>query len=108
MEEVDRHHLRLQDEAYFGYLDSLVFDLVKPRRITTPVMVMGAKDDQVIHPAEVIATAKAYGVEPTLFEGVAHDMMLDTRWRNVANGIIERLGAQFQERSPSLALHTAA
>ncbi len=59
LEKVSRYHRQLQDEAWLGYLDSFVFDLVSPRRLTTPMGVMGARDDAMIHPNEVAATAAA-------------------------------------------------
>jgi pimeloyl-ACP methyl ester carboxylesterase len=109
VEKVCQYHRLLQDEAWLGYLDSLAFDLVNPRRVTTPMVVMGARDDAMIHPGEVAATAEAYNVRPILFEGMAHDMMLDTRWRDVAKEIVAQLDAAFPQSPPSgLPTHKAA
>jgi pimeloyl-ACP methyl ester carboxylesterase len=101
METIERYHAQMQDEAWFAYLDSLVFDLARPRRVTTPMVVMGGTQDMMIRPGEVAATAKAYGVAPIMFDGMAHDLMLDTRWRNVANEIIAQLYRRFQQ-TPAL------
>ncbi len=41
-----------------------------------------------VSPAEVEAMARAHGVEAVLFDGMAHDMMLDARWQEVADRIL--------------------
>lgn len=87
-EQASRYCARLQDEAYFAYLDCLVFDLVDVRKISTPLFVTGASLDVVIRPDLVAATARAYGVEPVMFETMAHDMMLERDWRRLADAIL--------------------
>ena len=42
-------------------------------------------------------TAAAYRTRPFTFEHVAHDMMLDPRWRSVADAVIAQLDAMFPE-----------
>jgi pimeloyl-ACP methyl ester carboxylesterase len=97
-EEVSRFHRLLQDDSVFGYLDSLMFDLVATERVSSPVLVMGAGDDVMVTAKEIDSTASAYGVKPIVFEGLAHDMMLDCAWRTVADKIISELDARFPER----------
>ncbi len=97
-EEASRLHQLLQDDSVFGYLDSLVLDLVATERISSPVLVMGAGDDVVVTAKEIDSTANAYGVKPIVLERVAHDMMLDCGWRTVADKIISELDARFPER----------
>ena len=101
-ETVRRSFSRLQDEAWFAYLDTLLFDLVRSERVTAPIIVMGGGDDAMVRPAEVIATAKAYRVKPTILAGVAHDMMLDLGWRRVAGAMARELERYFPNvrRSP--------
>ena len=76
---------RLQDESFLAFLDMLAFDLPRPARVRTPLLVLGGTADAVFHPGEVAATARAYGTEATLFPGMAHDMMLEPGWRDVAD-----------------------
>jgi hypothetical protein len=59
-----------------------------------PVLVLGGEDDKVFTTREVRATARAYGVEPRIFEAMGHDMMLDAGWRDAADVIINWLEEQ--------------
>ena len=96
-DEVNLHHRRLQDESALSWLDCLALDLVDMERIASPVAVYGAADDAIVGFEEVMATASLYKVRPFVFENVAHDMMLDPRWRSVADAIIAQLEARFPE-----------
>lgn len=77
---------RLQDESYLAFLDMLVLDLPRPRRVDTEVLVIGGEKDAIFPPPEVQRTAKAYGVQPVMFDG-AHDLMLEPCWPEVAEAI---------------------
>jgi pimeloyl-ACP methyl ester carboxylesterase len=87
-EHAARYCARLQDDAYFAYLDCLALDLVKVARISTPMLVTGGALDAVVRPDLVAATARAYGVEPVMFETMGHDMMLERDWRKLAEAIL--------------------
>ena len=91
------YHSLLQDESMMSWLDCLGFDLVGVCRIASPVTVYGAADDALVRPEEVMRTAAAYRTRPFTFEHVAHDMMLDPRWRSVADAVIAQLDAMFPE-----------
>jgi surfactin synthase thioesterase subunit len=82
---VDRCHQRLQPESGRVVMD--VMSALRPERVTTPVVVMGAEADTLLVPrAEVAATARAYHTTPRMVPG-GHDMMLDTAWEQVATTI---------------------
>jgi len=85
---------RLQDESYRAYLDLMLLNLPRPRRVTTPLFVLGASRDTLISVAEVEATARAYGTQAEFFD-MAHDMMLEAGWQAVADRILSWL-----EREP--------
>ncbi len=85
--EVEAHHARLQDEAFLAYLDMLALDLCKPSRVSAPILVLGAADDAVFPPSQVAALAAAHGTVPEMFDGMAHDMMLERGWEAVADRI---------------------
>lgn len=91
-EQVAAYHERLQAESYLAYLD-MMFRLPKPGRVDVPMLVTGATDDAIFTPKEVAATARAYGTEPVMFDGMGHDMMLDPQWRRVADTILAWLDA---------------
>ncbi len=64
--------------------DALVRELLFTE--TTPVSVIGARDDGIFTLAEQCDFAEAYGVEPLLLDG-GHDLMLDTSWPNLVDSI---------------------
>jgi pimeloyl-ACP methyl ester carboxylesterase len=78
----------IQDEAYRAFLDIVAFNLPKPKRVHSPVLVMGAVNDTVFYPYEIEATARAYGTQAVIFPDMAHDMMLEKGWQSVADRII--------------------
>ena len=55
--------------------------------ITTPVFVIGSKDDLLFPGKDVIKTAKAYNVKPVILSGMCHDMQLDKEWEKSADEI---------------------
>jgi len=75
----------LQDESYRAFLDMLGLGLPRPKLVKTPLLVLGAADDTGIPPSAVEATAHAYGTQARILPDLAHDMMLDTRWRDAAD-----------------------
>jgi pimeloyl-ACP methyl ester carboxylesterase len=85
----------LQEESYLAFLDMLLFRHARPRlaaRGGTPMLVLGATDDRIFTVSEVRRTAGAYGVEAEIFPRMAHDMMLESGWRGVADRIVGWLG----------------
>jgi pimeloyl-ACP methyl ester carboxylesterase len=59
---------------------------VKTRRVTTPMLVLGAVHDGFISMRHVRATARAYATEPEFFD-MGHNMMLEPGWADVAGRI---------------------
>jgi alpha-beta hydrolase superfamily lysophospholipase len=92
-DEAARLHARLQDESYLAYL-GMMFPGLDPRRVTVPMLVVGAGADAIFTDAEVHATARAYGVEATMIPGAGHDLMLDPDWPVVADRLVAWLGQQ--------------
>jgi len=84
---VAEYYRRLQAESYLGYLD-MMFRLPKPGKVNVPMLVMGAAEDAIFTPAEVAATAAAYGTEPVMIAGMGHDMMLEPGWKQAADPIM--------------------
>lgn len=90
-EQVAAYHARLGDESFRAYLDELGLNLVHPKRVRTPLLVIGAADDTVIPQSGVRATARAYGTQAVFFSDMAHDVMLEQGWQSVADRILEFL-----------------
>ncbi len=93
-EKVRGYHSRLQDESYRAYLDMMGLSLPRPRRVKTPLLVLGAAEDRIISAGEVEATARAYGTKAEVFPNMAHDMMLEEGWQTVAERIVGWLTEQ--------------
>ncbi len=90
--EVSRHFARLQPESFRLELDAMLLNLPRPKRVTTPILVLAAERDRVFSLREQQATARAYGTTAEVIARVAHDMMLEPDWRQVANRIVGWLG----------------
>lgn len=58
-----------------------------PTRTSSPVLVIGAEGDRIANPDDVRATARHHGVEATLLPGLAHMMMLEPEWKDVADAL---------------------
>lgn len=92
-DRLQRYFAQLQDESYTAFLD-MVLVPPRPRRVSTPMLVLGGGKDAIFTPAEIEATARAYNTQAHMFPGVAHDMMLEDGWQDVADHIIEWLNTR--------------
>jgi hypothetical protein len=90
--EVLHYATRLQEESTRIGLDCLLLNLPRPKRVSTPLLVLGAQNDAAHTAAEVRATARAYGTEAEFFPDMGHDMMLEPGWDAVAERIHTWLG----------------
>lgn len=77
----------LQEESVRVSLDCLVLSLPRPKRVHTPVLVLGADDDGTHTRKEVLATARAYRTEAEFFPDMGHNMMVEPGWAAVAERI---------------------
>ncbi|GAB2940505.1 alpha/beta hydrolase [Micromonospora polyrhachis] len=56
-----------------------------------PMLVLGSPDDRVVSAAALGRAARRYGAAPLLFPGMGHDLMLDARWREPIDAILDWL-----------------
>jgi pimeloyl-ACP methyl ester carboxylesterase len=56
-----------------------------------PVLVLGSPDDRVVSAAALTRVARRYGSAPLLFPGMGHDLMLDARWAEPIDAILDWL-----------------
>jgi pimeloyl-ACP methyl ester carboxylesterase len=84
---------RLQEESYRALeMDMNLLNLVRPRRVTTPMLVLEGADVGWGHrPAR--ANARAYHTKVEFFPNMGHNMMLEPGWQAVAERIDSWLGA---------------
>jgi pimeloyl-ACP methyl ester carboxylesterase len=86
-----KYYKKLDDESFRMFMDLLGLNLAHPKKIKTPLLILGAENDNAINPSQVRATAKAYGVQAEIFPNMAHDMMLEADWKSVAERILSWL-----------------
>lgn len=93
--DVARYAARLQEEVTGGItVDTVLLNLAKPQRVTTPMLVLGGERDGCFTHEEVHATARAYGTQAQLFPEMGHNMMLEPGWSAVAKRIDDWLSAR--------------
>jgi pimeloyl-ACP methyl ester carboxylesterase len=90
--DVEKYAARLQEDSSRVGIDCLVLSLPRPKRVRTPLLVLGADDDGAHTRKEVLATARAYRTEAEFFPNMGHDMMLEPGWVAVADRIHAWLG----------------
>lgn len=87
-EEIRRYEPLIQAESQRVVLDMLAFDPFPPRpRTDLPALVLGAGDDVFFPASQVELTARAFGTEAVIFPNMAHGMMLEPGWEDVATHI---------------------
>jgi pimeloyl-ACP methyl ester carboxylesterase len=90
--DVLKYAARLQEESSRIGIDCLLLKLPRPKRVTTPLLVLGADGDGAHTRREVLATARAYRTEAEIFPNMGHNMMLEPGWVAVAERIHAWLG----------------
>jgi pimeloyl-ACP methyl ester carboxylesterase len=90
-EQVVSYHTQLNDESFRMFIDLFGLNLADPKKVKTPLLILGAEDDNAITPDQVHATARAYNVQAQIFPKMAHDMMLEAGWKSVAERILSWL-----------------
>ena len=93
-ELLEKYHSKLQNESFRAYLDELGLNLVRTKRVKTPLLIIGAEKDAVVKPWLVQRTAKKYGITAEIFPDMAHDVMLEAGWEKVARRILEWLNGK--------------
>ncbi len=99
-EELMREYASRQGPESTRALAQLTYvqpDRARIRARGVPLLVIGASGDYFVRPATVRRIAESYGAEVKIVPGVAHCMILDARWRDVAGTLLEWL-----ERVPRL------
>lgn len=59
-----------------------------------PVLVVGSPDDRIVADSPLRQIARRYGGAPLLFPGMGHDLMLDARWREPIDAILDWLAKE--------------
>jgi alpha-beta hydrolase superfamily lysophospholipase len=86
-----KYYKKLDDESFRMFIDLLGLNLAHPKKVKTPLLILGAEKDNAIAPSQVHATARDYNTQAEIFPNMAHDMMLETDWEAVAKRILNWL-----------------
>lgn len=81
----------IQSESVIMAMDASILHLPRPKKVKTPLLVIGAENDRIFTVAEQRKTARAYNTEVILYPKMAHDMMLEPGWETVADRILNWL-----------------
>ncbi|HEU4424903.1 MAG TPA: alpha/beta fold hydrolase [Pilimelia sp.] len=82
---------RLGGSAPLAQWQLLVHREPEPPVGDPPVLVLGSPDDRVVSASALTRAARRYGGAPLLFPGMGHDMMLDDRWQEPIDAILDWL-----------------
>jgi alpha-beta hydrolase superfamily lysophospholipase len=88
------YYAHIQTESFRMALEAAFLNLARPRKVTTPLLVLGAENDRVFTVPEQHKTARAYRTDAILYPDMAHDMVLEPGWGSVADQIIAWLGSR--------------
>jgi pimeloyl-ACP methyl ester carboxylesterase len=92
--DLQRYLLLSQMESQRAIWDMTMFNLIKPERLKpVPKLIIGAELDHIIPANQVCDTAEVYGVEPVIFPGMGHGLMLERDWDHVASVVNDWLKA---------------
>ncbi|MEX2323155.1 MAG: alpha/beta fold hydrolase [Acidimicrobiia bacterium] len=84
---------RTGGESYLAYLDMMFVTRARPQLVQTPVAVVIADRDRLFSVKEGTKLASAYGVEPIVVTGVAHQMPSSVRWQRAAEAVERALAS---------------
>jgi len=65
--------------------------MVRPQPVgaRSPVLVLGGGEDALVSVFDMVAAARLYGTRPHVFRGMGHDLMLEPRWREPLDLILD-------------------
>jgi pimeloyl-ACP methyl ester carboxylesterase len=86
-----KYYAHIQGEAFLAALDMSLLSPLHPKRVKTPLLVIGAENDRIFTVAEQQKTARTYNSEATIYPHTAHDMMLEPAWQAVTDQILNWL-----------------
>lgn len=87
MDKLSKYHSMLQAESKRAIAQFMNGYDLKALRFEVPSLVIGGEDDAVISKASTEACGSYCGSKPIFIKGMAHDMMLDPGWEDVAKEI---------------------
>ncbi|KAK9867141.1 hypothetical protein WJX84_004221 [Apatococcus fuscideae] len=68
--------------------------LPRPCSLHCPVLVLGCSNDRIVDRQGVEETAAHFGAQAVMLPDLAHDLMLDTRWQQAADALLQWMQAE--------------
>jgi pimeloyl-ACP methyl ester carboxylesterase len=87
--EQERYHARRGRASWRAQWQLVTHRGPQPPVGEPPVLVLGSPDDRLVTPSELERVARRYRGAPLLFPGMGHDMMLDARWAEPLDAILD-------------------
>jgi non-heme chloroperoxidase len=94
-ERLMRYYGHMQKESQRAIWDMTLFNL--PQLLTMqrpPLHILGAELDALVPAAQIAITGSTYGVQPHIFPGMGHGLMLEQDWEKVATHLLAWLEQQ--------------
>jgi pimeloyl-ACP methyl ester carboxylesterase len=85
---MDKYLGNIQAESYRAVTSLLTRGIRQPSAIKTPLLVIGAGQDRMVDPEAVALTGRVYRTQVVMFDEMSHMLMLEPRWKDVADEII--------------------
>lgn len=82
-EEVNTCLKKTNTESYLAYVQMLGLSLVNTNKINSPLLIIGGDSDNSVPVKLLEKTASKYGVNPVVFKGMGHNMMLEPDYKKV-------------------------
>jgi len=102
VEDLGRYVRMAQPESHRAIWDMMLLNLPRASHILAhlprgrdDLRVIGAEQDLIIPASMVEMTARSYGIDPTLYPGMGHGLMLERDWQTVAQDLVEWLAERF-------------
>jgi pimeloyl-ACP methyl ester carboxylesterase len=89
--EAARHTDRCGGESALVQYQLLMHRPARPPLGAPPVLVLATPDDGLVPLPGIRSTAERYGADVREFPGIGHDLMLDVRWREPLDALLDWL-----------------
>lgn len=93
-EQFLKYYPHIQNESFRVASEMTFLRLPRPSKVQTPLLVLAGESDRIFTVSEHRKTARAYKTEAIIYPNMAHDMMLERGWGNVADQILSWLSSR--------------
>jgi len=84
-EEITKYLPKIDTESILAYIDMLGLNLVKTKKINSPLLIIGGGKDNAVPLKVLHKTADKYAVSPKIFKEMGHNIMLEPDYKKVVD-----------------------